>query len=716
MSNEFPFRDPGLPLERRVADLISRLDIGEKVSQMLHESPAIPRLGLKPFSWWNEGLHGVARAGSATIFPQAIGLAACFDRDLAHQVATAISSEARAKYEVWREKETAGRYCGLTFWTPNINIFRDPRWGRGQETYGEDPYLTGEIGLRFVRGLQGATGDGLPNGGSHHLKTAACAKHFAVHSGPEKDRHSFDARVSSHDLEDTYLPAFRKLVREGQVESVMGAYNRTNGEPCCGSDFLLRQTLRGKWGFKGHVTSDCWAIKDFHEGHKVTKTAAESAALALKSGCDLNCGDIYHHLLDALVQGLVTEADIDRALGRLLATRFRLGEFDPREQVAWRSIPRSVVRSQDHLDLSYEAAVRSMVLLKNDGILPLDKDRLKSLYLTGPNGLSTEALLGNYHGLGPRLVTFVEGILGITGLEIKTEFRHGCLLAERKRISTDWATFESKEFDTTIAFMGLNILLEGEEGDAIAAADYGDRPDIGLPAGQHDYLMGLLATGKPIILVVSAGSPVDLSPYVAKAAAIIYTWYPGEQGGAALADLLFGRRDFSGKLPISFPRSLADLPAFDDYDMSRRTYRYQTVEPLYPFGYGLAYRQLRVENLTGSASRLRDGESLELVATVHNPHGQATADVVQLYLHKDVPGQKSPIFELAGFQRLELAPGGRLEIRFRLTPEQVALVCDDGERRFCPGRLRAWAGTSQPDARSLALGAEAPISLEMPLV
>jgi beta-glucosidase len=713
MSHEHPFRNPDLPLDQRIADLLSRLSVEEKVSQMLHEAPAIPHLGIHSFSWWNEALHGVARAGSATVFPQAIGLAACFDRDLTWRVATAISDEARAKYEVWLERNTSGRYCGLTFWTPNINIFRDPRWGRGQETYGEDPYLTGEIGLQFVRGLQGDSADGRPLG--THLKTSACAKHFAVHSGPEKDRHSFDAKASPYDLEDTYLPAFRKLVMEGRVESVMGAYNRTNGEPCCGSDFLLRRTLRGEWGFRGHVVSDCWAIKDFHEGHKVTSCAEESAALALKAGCDLNCGNLYHHLLDALVQGRITQADIDTSLGRLLSTRFRLGEFDPREQVAWRAVSREVVRSPAHVGLSLEAAARSMVLLKNDGILPLDKSKLMSLYLTGPNAIAAEALLGNYHGLAPRLVTFAEGITAVTGLEVKTEFRHGCLLAEKKKIDADWATFESKEFDATIVFLGLGILLEGEEGDAIAAADYGDRPDIGLPKGQHDYLMGLLATGKPIILVVSAGSPVDLSPYVDKAAAVVWTWYPGEQGGTALAELLFGRRDFSGRLPITFPRSLADLPAFEDYGMAGRTYRYMEAEPLYPFGYGLGYRRLAVESVGCPAAAAKAGESLELTVALRNPHDRPAADVLQVYLRKEVPGQRSPRYELAGFQRVELPTGVRAELRVRLAPEQLAVVQADGKRCHHPGKLTVWAGLGQPDARSRALGLPEPARLELPL-
>jgi beta-glucosidase len=694
--SDFPFRNPELPLAVRINDLLSRLTLSEKVAQMLHEAPGLEKLGIAPYSWWNEALHGVARAGSATIFPQAIGLGATFDRELAHRVASAISDEARAKYEVFSEKGTAGRYVGLTFWTPNINIFRDPRWGRGQETYGEDPYLTGEIGAQFVSGLQGDD--------PAYLKTAACAKHFAVHSGPEKLRHEFNAIASPYDLEDTYLPAFRKLVVEAQVESVMGAYNRTNGEPCCGSEFLLEKTLRGDWGFQGHVTSDCWALQDFHQGHKVTAGPVESAALAVNRGCDLNCGNLFHHLEDAVKMGFVSVETINQSLRRLFSTRFRLGEFDPKAKVAYRSIPRSVIRSQDHLDLSYETAVRSMVLLKNDGTLPLDKNKLKSLYLTGPNALAPEALLGNYHGLSPRLVTFVEGITEEADQELKVEFRHGALLAEESKIPTDWASFEAAGFDVTIACMGLNILLEGEEGDAIATPTYGDRASIALPKGQHEFLMKVLNQGKPVVLVVSAGSAIDLSPYVEKAAAIVYTWYPGELGGTALAHLLFGKRDFSGKLPVTLPRRLEDLPPFEDYDMSNRTYRYSSADPLFPYGFGLNYRPLKVTSIA-CPSTVGPRQSLTVTVKVTNPHRVAAAEVVQLYLRKET-GLKAARFELAGFERLELQAGETKTLTLTVSERQIASVHQDGTRAFTRGKLILWAGTGQPDSRSHELGVE----------
>ncbi len=704
----FPFLDTGLPLEERIDDLLSRMTLAEKVTQMLHEAPAIERLGIPAYSWWNEALHGIGRAGLATIFPQAIGLAATFDRELIRKVASAISDEARAKYEVWLERGTTGRYCGLTFWTPNINIFRDPRWGRGQETYGEDPYLTGEIGLQFVRGLQGDD--------PRYLKTAACAKHFAVHSGPEKLRHSFDARASAYDLEETYLPAFRKLVMEGRVESVMGAYNRTNGEPCCGSEFLLKKTLREDWGFRGHVVSDCWALDDFHAHHKVTATAAESAALALKNGCDLNCGCTFYHLTDAVAQGLATEAQIDAAVRRLLSTRFRLGEFDPRTDVKYRGIGRDVVNCPAHVELSHQAALQSMVLLKNDGILPLDKNTIKSLYIAGPNAIGAEPLLGNYHGVSPRMVTFVEGITAQTGLEIKSEFRHGCLLAEENRIETDWASLESREHDVTVVCLGLNNLLEGEEGDSIAASNYGDRVDLDLPRGQHKFLMKVLESGKPIVLVVSAGSPIDLSPYLEKAAAIVYTWYPGEQGGTALGELLFGKADFSGKLPLTFPKALGDLPAFEDYGMAGRTYRYAEAEPLFPFGFGLGYRQAEVTAIKADRTVLEAGQTLTVEATVNNAHDEACADVVQCYLRKEAAGFRTARRELAGFERVIVPARSSIVVKFPISAGQSSCVGEDGARRFAGGLLDIWVGTSQPDARSRTLGAPAPRHLQMPMI
>lgn len=698
---EYPYRNRELPIEKRIGDLISRLTPEEKISQMLHQAPPVERLGISGFSWWNEALHGVARAGMATVFPQAIGLGATFDRKLIRSIADAVSTEARAKHEIFRRRNNNRRYTGLTFWTPNVNIFRDPRWGRGQETYGEDPYLTGELGREYVLGLQGED--------PGKLKTAACAKHFAVHSGPEKDRHHFDAKVSSYDLSETYLPAFEKLVKSG-VESVMGAYNRVNGEPACGSDFLLNKILRGKWGFHGHVVSDCWAIQDFHKEHKVTSTPEESAALALNRGCDLNCGCVYEYLLEALNRGLVSEETIDRSLARLFQTRFKLGEFDGDEERLQESFNPEKVRCPEHLELSYSAAVKSAVLLKNNGLLPLDRTGIKSLFILGPNAMSPEALVGNYHGISPAMVTPLEGIAEVAGLEIQTDFRHGTLLNQGKGNDMDWAIFDAREKDVTVACMGLNILIEGEEGDAIASDNRGDRRDIRLPEAQHQFLMNLLEIDKPVILVIYGGSPIDLSPYLDKAAAIIQHWYPGETGGRALAGLLFGDEDFSGKLPVTFPKSSDVLPPFDDYSMEGRTYKYMKEEDiLFPFGFGLSYRPLWLIQLLCPPFAERD-EALSVKLVVENPHETSSSDVLQLYGRREVPEGRHPRIELLGFEHIRLEPEEKKVITFEVPPEAMMGIDQRGERYYQPGIFRIWAGTSQPGKRSRDLGAE--ISLE----
>ncbi|MBN2659147.1 MAG: glycoside hydrolase family 3 C-terminal domain-containing protein [Spirochaetales bacterium] len=702
----YPFRNPDLSREERINDLVERLTIEEKASQLLHLAPAIERLGISPHSWWNEALHGVARAGLATIFPQAIGLGATFNRSLLRSIADAVSTEARAKHALFKKKNNLTRYTGLTFWTPNVNIFRDPRWSRGQETYGEDPYLTGELGKEFVLGLQGED--------RNNLKTAACAKHFAVHSGPEEARHRFDAKASPYDLEETYFPAFQKLVETG-VESVMGAYNRVNGEPSCGSEFLLNKILRGRWNFKGHVVSDCWAIQDFHMYHKITANAEESAALALNKGCDLNCGCIYEHLLEALKQGMITEETIDRSLKRLFTTRFKLGEFDPPEKQPYGAVPISKVRSKEHIQLSYEAAVQSAVLLKNDGLLPLNRDKLKSIFILGPNAMSPEALVGNYHGISSSLITPLEGIAEAAGIEIQTDFRHGSLLNQNKVNDKDWAVFDAQETDVTIACMGMNILIEGEEGDAIASDYKGDRKDLKLPESQHSFLMNLLEIDKPVILVVYGGSAVDLSPYMKKAAAIIYHWYPGEQGGKALGDLLFGEADFSGKLPVTFPKSTDVLPPFEDYSMKGRTYKYMKEEDiLFPFGFGLSYNSLKVISVNAPVSS--DGSTdINISVTVENPNGEKTSDVIQIYSRRDVPSGRHPELELVAFERLELEPGTTREIPFSILADTAKGISDEGEKIYQTGKLHIWAGTCQPGNLSESFGSTAPVKREIEL-
>ncbi|NCN04326.1 MAG: glycoside hydrolase family 3 protein [Spirochaetales bacterium] len=679
--------------EQRIEHLLSQLTLEEKISQMVHQAPEIPRLQIREHSWWNEALHGVARGGLATVFPQAIGLGATFDPDLVFRIADATSTEARAKARLFHKKGNFSRYTGLTFWTPNINIFRDPRWGRGQETYGEDPLLTAELGKAFVRGLQGNH--------PRYLKTAACAKHFAVHSGPEKLRHTFDAVVSPKDLEETYLPAFRALVQDAGVEAVMGAYNRVNGEPACGSKFLLQDTLRGSWRFKGHVVSDCWAIKDFHTNHKVTKSPEESAALAVKTGCDLNCGDTYPALLKAVELGLLTEADIDTSLRRLFTTRFRLGEFDDPNDQPYTSIGPEHICSQAHRDLALEAAEASMVLLKNNGILPLDRTTLSSMYLIGPLTYSVEALIGNYHGQSTRWSTFGEGLVEAAGPGVKVDFRHGALLNQAKGNPIEWALYESREFDVTLACVGLTNLLEGEEGDAIASDSYGDVPSMALPPSQHEFLLKLLDGPKPVIVVVAAGCPLDLSPYYEKAAALIYSWYPGEAGGQALGRLIFGQSDFSGKLPLTFPRSVDDLPAFEEYSMIGRTYRFATREPFFPFGFGLSYRPLAVT----SFEIVPDHRA---VLVVENPFDAPSKDLVQIYLEG-----AGLVRELVAFKRLELGPRKTAKLELEIPAERLTTVDSLGRRVPRTGKLTFFAGFSQPDGRSRILGAPDPLAFEI---
>ena len=584
---------------KRAEDLVSQMTLEEKASQLRYDAPAIERLGIPAYNWWNEALHGVARAGTATVFPQAIGLAASFDKDLLEKIGEAIALEGRAKYNVQSARGDRDIYKGLTFWSPNVNIFRDPRWGRGHETYGEDPYLSGQLGVSFIRGIQGE-GD--------YLKAAACAKHFCVHSGPEALRHAFDARVSPKDLEATYLPAFETCVKEGKVEAVMGAYNRVNGEPACGSP-SLQKILRGRWGFEGHFLSDCWAVRDFHEHHKVTARPEESVKLALENGTDLNCGCTYTRILDAHKEGLLDEAFLTASCIRLFTTRFLLGLFD---KTPYDDIPYSVVECKDHLALAGRAAAESAVLLKNDGVLPLGRGRkLSSIAVIGPNADSRAALMGNYHGTSSRYITLLEGIEDRAEQEgIRVYYSQGCHLfkdrvenlalpGSRDRLAEALAIAELS--DLVILVTGLDETLEGEEGDTGNSYASGDKRDLSLPASQLRLMEEVLAlgerTGKKVILVNMTGSAMDLSLAQDKASAILQAWYPGARGGRDLAGILFGDLSPSGKLPVTFYRSADDLPPFEDYAMAGRTYRYLEKEPLYPFGYGLTYGACRVLSL-----------------------------------------------------------------------------------------------------------------------
>ncbi len=827
-----PYLNPKLPLEQRVNDLISRMTVDEKVSQMMNAAPAIPRLRIPQYDWWNEALHGVAFSGVATVFPQAIGLGATFDPQLLHRVANVISDEARAKYHEAQRSANYSRFYGLTFWSPNINIFRDPRWGRGQETYGEDPYLASRLGVAFVKGLQGND--------PKYLKVVATPKHYAVHSGPEPERHHFNAAASQRDLHETYLPAFRATVMEARAASVMCAYNSTNGEPCCANTHLLGDVLRGEWGFDGYVVSDCGAIDDIYMRHKFVKTAEEASALAVKRGTDLECGDSYKALVNAVKQGLISETEIDRALKRLLEARFRLGMFDPPELVPYSKIPFSANDSAAHRQLALEAARKSIVLLKNDNnTLPLRKD-LKSIAVIGPNADDVQVLLGNYHGQPSRATTPLAGIrqlvssktkvlyaLGSSRTEIslvpvppsalhgpkgerglKGEYFSNKTLAgapvvtrvdrevnfdwgmsnpapgigaddfsvrwtgkltatvtgryrlgviaddgvrvylDGKLIAEDWTEhapapitaevtleagrsydikieyFESKigavaklvwqppgvsespydeavnvakQADAVVLVLGLSAQLEGEEMNVREPGFLGgDRTEIALPARQQRLLEAVAATGKPVVLVLLSGSALAVNWANQHVPAIVHAWYPGQDGGLAIAEALFGDYNPAGRLPVTFYRSLDQLPPFDNYQMDGRTYRFFKGEPLYPFGHGLSYTQFKYSNFAVSSPRISATEKVTVSATVANAGTRAGDEVVQVYVTDLSASVRVPIRSLAGVERVHLKPGERRVISFTIEPRQLAVITDDGRTVVEPGEFKVTIGGKQP--------------------
>jgi beta-glucosidase len=704
------FRDPSRPLEERIADLLSRMSLEEKISQMLYNSSALGKLGIPEYNWWNECLHGVARAGIATVFPQAIGMAASFDPELLYRIATAIAGEARAKHHEFVRREDRGIHKGLTFWSPNINIFRDPRWGRGQETFGEDPYLTGRLGVAFIRGLQGDD--------PKYMKVAACAKHYAVHSGPESLRHEFDATVSPKDLRETYLPAFYDAVKEAKVEAVMGAYNRVNGEAACASQTLLVDILRGEWGFDGHVVSDCGAIADIHEHHQITASSEESAALAVNHGCDLNCGWMFKHLQRAIAKGLVSVEAIDRSVARLLQTRMKLGMFDPPELVPYANTPYELNDCAEHRRLALEAAEKAIVLLKNENnLLPLEKERLKTIAVIGPNADQQRVLLGNYFGTPSQYVTPLAGIREAVGKEVRVLYAEGCKLnssvagywGEQPTSGFTEALAAAERADVVIMCLGLSPELEGEEGEVANSDGGGDRNRLSLPGMQEELLKAVAATGKPVVLTLFNGSPVTINWAQENIAAIVAAWYPGEEGGTALANVLFGFYNPAGRLPVTFVKSVEQLPPFTDYSMKGRTYRYMKEEPLYPFGYGLSYTKFTYTGLTVSSSELNTAaaQELQVAVQVENSGARAGEEVVQLYV-KDVEASVVvPNRELKGVKRIALQPGERRQVAFVLTPKQLSLIDAAGRRRLEPGEFRIWVGGSQPDDRSRRLtGAE----------
>ncbi|NME82155.1 glycoside hydrolase family 3 C-terminal domain-containing protein [Clostridium sp. SM-530-WT-3G] len=681
----------------KAQELVSKMTLQEKSEQLTYQAAANERLNIPRYNWWNEGLHGVARAGLATVFPQAIGLAAMFDDEFLERIADAISTEGRAKYNENIKHGDRGIYKGITFWSPNVNIFRDPRWGRGQETYGEDPYLTSKLGVAFVKGLQGK---------GKYLKIAACAKHFAVHSGPEALRHEFDAQVSQKDLYETYLPAFEACVKEGDVEAVMGAYNRTNGEPCCGSKTLLNDILREKWGFKGHVVSDCWAILDFHMNHRVTSTATESAALAIKNGCDLNCGNVYLQMMLAYKEGLVSEEDITRSCERLMATRYRLGMFD--DDCEYNNIPYEENDSKEHNEMSLEAARKSMVLLKNDGILPLDKSKLKSVAVIGPNADSELMLSGNYFGTASKYTTLINGIQDAIGDSVRVYYSEGCHLYKDKiedlaesddRLAE--AVTMAEHSDVTILCLGLDSAIEGEQGDAGNSAGAGDKLNLELPAPQKRLLKTILDTGKPVIVVLGVGSAMTLSGMEDRCSAILNAWYPGSHGGEALADLLFGKYSPSGKLPVTFYKNCDNLPAFTDYSMKGRTYRYMEEESLYPFGYGLTYSKVKIDNL--NINKCSDSDNYKVDIDIENIGDYNIDEVLQCYI-KDLESKYAVRnYNLCAFKRVSLNKGEKKTVSMIIDKNSFTVVDDDGNRFLDSSKFKIYAGICGPDKRSIEL-------------
>ena len=700
------YLDESLSFEERAEALVSEMTLEEKVYQTLHGAPAIERLDVKAYNYWNEALHGVARAGTATVFPQAIGLAATFDEDFLEDIAEAVSDEGRAKFNAQQKYGDYDIYKGLTFWSPNVNIFRDPRWGRGHETFGEDPYLTSRLGVRFIEGMQGKD--------EKYMKVAACAKHFAVHSGPEDERHSFNAVVSEQDLRETYFPAFKACVKEAGVEVVMGAYNRTNGEACCGSKRLLEDILRGEWQFNGHVTSDGWAIKDFHEYHMVTSTPVESVALAMNKGCDLNCGNIYGNLLKAVKDGLVEEETITRAVKRLFTTRMKLGLFDPQEKVPYHAIDYCVVDCVEHKKLNEKAARKSAVLLKNsEDLLPLDKKAYKTIGVVGPNANNRKALVGNYEGTASEYITILEGIQRYVGEEARVLYSAGCHLCRDRMQGLAQANDRMSEVravadasDVIIACLGLDASLEGEEGDQGNEFASGDKPNLNLPGLQQEVLEELVKSGKPVVLVLLSGSALAV-PYADKhVPAILQGWYPGARGGKAIADILFGEYSPEGKLPVTFYRTSEELPDFKDYSMKNRTYRYMKNEALYPFGYGLSYTKFEMSGTKISGDRIAIDKSVTIRTTITNIGEMEGAETVQVYIHACV--EEAPNYQLKALKKVTLKPGESREVTLNLSDTDFALYNEEGVKVLEHCDYEVYVGTSLPDARSKTLTGTSP--------
>ncbi len=683
---KYAFQNPALSIDKRTGNLIEQLTIDEKISLLLYNNSGVERLDIPKYNWWNEALHGVARAGRATVFPQAIGMAATFDDSLINKVATAISDEARAKYNAAVKNNNRSQYLGLTFWSPNINIFRDPRWGRGHETFGEDPFLTGSIGTVFVKGMQGSN--------PTYYKTVACAKHFAVHSGPEPLRHQFDAVVSNNDLRNTYLPAFKQLVMNAKVGGIMCAYNRTDSLPCCGSKFLLQDILRTEWGFKGYVVTDCWALDDIFRYHKFVKTAEEAAALAIKNGVNVECGNTLKTLQSALEKKLLTEADINSSLKINLEILFKLGWFDPIGKNPYDNINESVINNEAHRLLAKEAAAKSIVLLSNKkNVLPLSAN-LNNILVTGPNADESNVLFANYNGNSGNMVTILEGITNAVGASTIIMHNKGTELTDTTKQKVHWMINEA---DAVVAVLGLSPLMEGENGDAYLSEAEGDKKNISFPYAQLKYLKALRArTKKPLIVVITAGSAFELGEVEKFADAVVLAWYPGEQGGNAVADILFGKTNPSGRLPITFYQSNNDLPPFEDYSMKERTYRYFTGRALHPFGFGLSYTEFTYADLWIAKSNNDFNCTLKISNT-----GQLDGDeVVQLYLSRINRNENEPVKTLKGFDRISIKKGETKNVSFLLTRKDLE-YWDEKQNAYIvyPGEYKIQAAASSQDIR-----------------
>ena len=690
---------------KRAKALVDQMTMEEAASQLSYQAPAIERLGVPAYTWWTDVLHGVARAGMATMFPQAIGMAATFDTGLVEELGDVAATEGRAKYNAASRHGDRDIYKGLTFWSPNINIFRDPRWGRGQETFGEDPTLTGEIGAAYVRGLQGK-GD--------VMKASACAKHFAVHSGPEDLRHEFNALASKKDMNETYLAAFEKLVKEAKVESVMGAYNRTNGEPCCASKELMGYLK--EWGFEGHFVSDCWAIADFHNYHHITDNPVDSAAMAINAGCDLNCGCTYEKLVAAVMAGKVKEETIRESAVRLFTTRYMLGIMG--EGSEYDAIPYTVVECDAHQKKADQAALEGCVLLKNDGMLPLDENKIKCLGVIGPNADSIASLVGNYHGTSSHYVTVQRGFQEALQGKARVLSALGCHLYKDKadnlsqfnddRLSEALTVAENS--DAVVLVVGLDETLEGEQGDTGNPYGSADKRDLLLPACQRRLMDEVLKVGKPTVIVLTAGSAIDLQGAGEKANAVMTAWYPGAQGGKAVADLILGRVSPSGKLPVTFyyNEQLSEMPDFTDYALKGRTYRYFAGKPLYPFGFGLTYGDAAVEKAEVSQE---DGKYI--VDIVARNSGKAdTQDVVQVYCQNE-GSENAPLNpRLIAFKRVFIPAGQEAHVSIRLDAEAFKVVNVQGER-VSEGKIVLYAGMGQPDERTKELTGHEAVKLEL---